>query len=182
VIKKFTYHQRLRFVLILGILFSIVLYQLAVSDTIDLMIENGNMEEQISTNQNAPEQIASIKNKLAKIDQLIGNQATEQLDVHQLLLESVTGYVQANNLILKDFPQPYSISDKGYITKTAVVTVEGDFIRLLKLSNYIETNYQAAKIVAIDFKATKELRTRTRKLNSTIYLQHVKTAENDENT
>ncbi len=181
-IKKLTYYQRLRFMLIIASLFSIILYQLAVSDTIDLIIENGNMEEQVSNNQNAPEQIASIKNQLAKIDQLIGNQATEELDVHQLLLESVTGYVQENNLILKDFPQPYSMLDNGYITKTAVVTVEGDFIRLLKLSNYIETVYQAAKIVAIDFKATKELRTRTRKLNSTIYLQHVKTEENDENT
>lgn len=180
--RSFTYHQRLRFVLILGILFSIVLYQLAVSDTIDLIVENRSMEEQVLNNQNAPEQIASIKNKLAKIDQLIGSQATEELDVHQLLLESVTGYVQENNLILKDFPQPYAISDRGYITKTAVVTVEGDFIRLLKLSNYIETNYQAAKIVSIDFKATKELRTIIRKLNATIYLQHVKTEENDENT
>lgn len=165
--------------LIAGGIFTIILYNMAISDTIGLAIANSEMEQQVSKNMDAPEQIKKIKQKLNKIEQLVGNKIDENLDVHQLLLESVTGYVQQNNLILKDFPQPYANVDKGYITKTAVVTVEGDFIRLLKLSNYIENNYEGGKIVALDFKATKELRTRKRKLNSTIYLQNVK-AENDE--
>lgn len=168
--------------LIAGGIFTIILYNMAISDTIGLAIANSEMEQQVSKNMDAPEQIKKIKQKLNKIEQLVGNKIDENLDVHQLLLESVTGYVQQNNLILKDFPQPYANVDKGYITKTAVVTVEGDFIRLLKLSNYIENNYEGGKIVALDFKATKELRTRKRKLNSTIYLQNVKAEHDEENT
>ncbi len=180
--RQLTYKKRLLYVLLAGGLFTVILYNMAISDTIDLAIENSDMEEQVSKNVNAPEQIKAIKIKLKKIEQLIGDQTEQELDVHQMLLESVTGYAQKNNLILKDFPQPYATSDKGYLTKTAVVTVEGDFIRLLKLSNYIENNYQGGKIVAIDFKATKELRTRKRKLNSTIYLQNVKAEHDEENT
>ena len=176
---RFTYKKRLTYTLIAGGIFTIVLYNMAISDTLDLVFENAEMEQQVLNNIDAPEQIKKVKEKLNKIEQLVGNKINENLDVHQLLLESVTGYSQQNNLILKDFPQPYTISDKGYTTKTAVVIVEGDFIPLLKLSNYIENSYQGGKIVAIDFKATKELRTRKRKLNSTIYLQNVK-AENDE--
>ena len=177
--KQLTYKKRLLYVLITGGIFTIILYNIAISDTIDLAIANSEMEQEISKNMDAPEQIKKVKQKLHKIELLVGNKIDKNIDVHQLLLESVTGYVQENNLILKDFPQPYTNSDKGYTTKTAVVTVEGDFIKLLKLSNYIENNYEGGKIVALDFKATKEIRTRKRKLNSTIYLQNVK-AENDE--
>jgi hypothetical protein len=175
-----TYKQKLTYVLILGGLFAVILYNMAISGTIDLAVENSELELLVSKNVDAPLQIKAVKQKLSKIEQLIGNEVNASIDIHQLLLGSVSGYVQENNLILKDFPQPYSMTDKGYITKTAIVTVEGDFISLLNLCNYIEKKYQVGKIVAIDFKATKELRTKKRKLNSTIYLQNVK-AEEDEN-
>jgi len=180
--KKLTYKQKLTYSLIIGGIFAIILYNMAISDTLDLMFENSDMEAQVSKNVDAPIKIKATKQKLKKIEQLIGNEIDANVDIHQLLLASVTGYVQGNNLILKDFPQPYSIVDKGYMTKTAIVTVEGDFIRLLKLCNYIENNYQGGKIVAVDFKATKELRTRKRKLNSTIYIQNVKAENDEENT
>lgn len=178
--NKLTYKQKLTYALILGGLFAVILYNMAISDTIDLAVENSELELLVSKNVDAPLQIKAAKQKLSKIEQLTGNEVNASIDIHQLLLGSVSGYVQENNLILKDFPQPYSMTDKGYITKTAIVTVEGDFIRLLKLCNYIEKKYQGGKIVAVDFKATKELRTKKRKLNSTIYLQNVK-AEEDEN-
>lgn len=179
---KLSYQQKLTYALILAGIFSIVLYNMAISSTVDLMIENSDMELQVSKNVDAPLQIKAVKQQLQKIEQLIGNEVDHNVDIHQLLLGTVTGYVQKNNLILKDFPQPYLISDKGYLTKTAVVTVEGDFIRLLKLCNYVEQNYQGGKIVAIDFKATKQLRTRKRKLNSTLYIQNVKAENDEENT
>lgn len=168
--------------LVAGGIFSIILYQMAISDTIHMVSENNAMEEQVSSYQNAPEQIKTLKLQLKKIEQLIGSDTIQKMDVHQSLLGSVTEYTQENNLILKDFPQPYTIADKGYITHTAIVTVEGDFIRLLKLSHYLENNFKGGKIVAMDFNITKEIRTRKRKLNSTIYLQHVKPDKNEDNT
>lgn len=180
--KQLTYKKRLVYVLITGGIFTLILYNMAISDTIDLATSNSEMEQQISKNMDAPEQIKKVKQKLHKIELLVGNKIDENLDVHQLLLESVTSYAQENNLILKDFPQPYTNTDKGYVTKTAIVTIEGDFIRLLKLSNYIENSYEGGKIVALNFKATKEIRTRKRKLNSTIYLQNVKAEQDEKNT
>lgn len=180
--NNLTYKQKLTYTLIIGGLFAIILYNMAISDTIALVVENSELELLVSKNVDAPLQIKAAKEKLNKIEQLTGNELKTNVDIHQMLLGSVSGYVQENNLILKDFPQPYSMTDKGYITKTAIVTVEGDFISLLKLCNYIEKNYQGGKIVAVDFKATKELRTRKRKLNSTIYLQNVKAEEDEKNS
>jgi len=110
---------------------------------------------------------------------LVGNNDYVEVDIHQELLQLVTDNVQKKGLILKDFPQPYVTTDEGYVTKTALATVEGNFIDLLKLVYFLEMNYKVGKVVAVDFKTVKELRTRKRKLSSIIYIQNVK-AENDE--
>lgn len=179
--KKITYHQRLLYTLITGGVFAIILYNMAISNTIDLIIENGALKEQISKNQDAPEQIKKIKKDLKKIEQLVGNNDYVEIDVHQELLQLVTDNVQKKGLILKDFPQPYVTTDEGYVTKTALANVEGDFIDLLKLVYFLEMNYKVGKVVAVDFNTTKELRTRKRKLSSTIYIQNVKAENNEEN-
>jgi len=180
--KKITYQQKLLYTLIAGALFSIVIYKLALSKTIHLAIKNNELQQQIALNQDAPKQIEEVSQKIKKIEQLVGDKEGNERDIHQLLLESVTGYVQQNGLILKDFPQPFVISENGYITKTAQLTVEGDFVPLLKLIYFLENNYKVGKVVAVDFKTTKEIRTRKRKLNTTIYLQNVKAENHEKNT
>ncbi len=180
--KKITYQQKLLYTLIAGVLFSIVIYNLALSKTISLAIKNNELQQQISKNQDAPKQIEVVSQKIKRIEQLVGDKAYNKIDIHQVLLESVTGYVQQNGLILKDFPQPFVIAENGYITKTAQLTVEGDFIPLLKLIYFLENNYKVGKVIAVDFKTTKEIRTRKRKLNTTIYLQNVKAENHEKNT
>lgn len=180
--KKITYQQKLLYVLIGSGFFAILLYQMAISDTVNLMSENSSLKEQISKNQDAPEQIKTIKKKLKKIEQLVGNNVYENVDTHQKLLQLVTEHVQKNNLILKDFPQPYLTTDKGYVTKTAQSTIEGGFVDLLKLVYFLENNYKVGKVVAVDFKTTKQLKTRRRQLNAVIYLQNVKAEKNENNS
>ena len=182
-IKNLTYKQQLLYALIGGFIFSIVIYNVAISNTISLVVKNSAFREQISKNQDAPEQIKFAKQKIKRIEQLVGtNNDYSEIDIHQILLESVTSYVQKNGLILKDFPQPFVGVENGYITKTVQLTVEGDFIPLLKLIYFLETDYSVGKVVAVDFKTSKERRTRKRKLNTTIYLQNVKAETNEENS
>jgi len=180
--KKITYHQKLVYLLIGGGLFLIVLYNVSLSDTLDLVSENSILAKDITKNKNALQQIKIQKRKLANIQQILGNETYEAVDIQQALLTSITEYIQQNGMILKDFPKPFSLTDKGYITKTAMVTVEGDFIALLKLIYYLESDYKVGKVVAVDYKIFKESRTRKRKLNAIIYLQHVKNENDEENS
>lgn len=168
--------------LVLGGLFLIVLYNMAISDTIDLAVENSELETQIIQNKDVSAQLIMVKEKLNKIKQVIGNDNYEETDIHQLLLQLITDKIQQNGLILKDFPQPYQLADKGYVTKTAQATIEGDFIQILQLVYFLERNYNVGKVVAVDFKTTKQIRTRKRKLNTIIYLQNVKAEHHEENS
>ncbi|MBI2281704.1 MAG: hypothetical protein HYU68_13595 [Bacteroidetes bacterium] len=179
--KKITYKNKLLYLLISGGLFCVILYNLAISDTLNLAIENNTLEGQIIENIDAPKQIQSIKQKLLKIEQLIGDKNQHETNVHQLLLESITQYNQKKALVLQDFPQPFISSNNGYVTKTAKVTVEGDFINLLKLVYFLEQNYQIGKVVSVNFETTKELYKRKRELHSTIYIQDIKAIKDENN-
>lgn len=130
-IKKITYHQRLLWVLIGGAVFAILLFQFSISDTIELLNENGQLTEEIAKSKNAPQEIKSIKTRLQEIEQHIGKEIKTDVDIHQELLQVVTAYCQNNNIILKEFPLPYSMEEKGYLTKTAMIKAEGNFIDLL---------------------------------------------------
>ena len=157
---------------------------MALSNTIDLAIKNSDFRDQLTKSQNAPEQIKMVSKRIKDIEQLVGSNSEKYtgVDIHQVLLELVTGYVQKNDLILKDFPKPYVSSSNGYITKTAKLTVEGGFVSLLKLIYFLENNYNVGTVVATDFKIIKELRSRKRKLNATIYIQNVKAKTNEKNS
>lgn len=179
--RNITYHQRLILTFVGGFFFLILIYNLSISDTLVLRTENNSMELQIETNQDAPEQIQFLKQKIGKLEQLIGSEISKDIDIHQLLLEMVTGYCQKNNIILKEFPQPFETEKNGYLTKTAKVVVEGDFVYLLKLVYHIEKNYKVGKVVSVDFKAEKELKTKIRKLQSTIYIQNIKAVTHENN-
>lgn len=179
---KLTYHKKVVYLFILTGVFAIILYQIALVDTIDLITENSQFEADISKNKDAPLQIKTLKLKIEKIKQLIGNNDYDGLDMHQELLISITEYIQTHQIVLKDFPQPYISTEKGYLTKTAKVTVEGDFITILRLIYFLEHNYFVGKVIAVDFKATKQLKTKKRRLNTTIYLQNVKTVNHEKNT
>lgn len=162
-----------------GFVFLMIVYNVSISDTVELSSENNSIELQITNSHDAPEQIKEMKQRIGMMEQLIGTKVEGNIDMHQLLLDMVTQYCQKNQLILKEFPLPFETEKNGYLTKTAKVVVEGDFIALLKLVYHIEQKYKVGKIASVDFKAEKELKTRKRKLQTTLYIQHIKSKENE---
>lgn len=180
--QKITYKNRLIYLLISAGLFAIILYNIAISDTITISSENTRLETQIIENIDAPKQIQSIKQKLYKIDLLIGNKTQEEIDVHQLLLESITSFNYNNRLVLQDFPQPFILTKDGYETKTAKVTIEGGFINLLKLVHFLEQNHKIGKVVSVDFESIKKSNNTKKELHSTIYIQNIKSIPNESNS
>jgi hypothetical protein len=159
-----------------------MIYNSAISGTIDLAIRNADFKAQIAKNKNAPEQIEIVQKRITQIEALVGtNKANVNLDIHQALLEAVTTFAQKNKVVLQNFPQPYEFYNNGYVTKTAELTVEGRFVNLLKLIYFLENDYRVGTVVAVEFKIAKELQTRKRKLNARVYIQNVKIENHEEN-
>ena len=179
-LKQLSYKKRFRLILIGCGLFALAIYNFALADTLTLYQKKSELVDRINIGANATEELAMVKAKLSRLENIVGQDAPIAFDAQQHLLESVTQYSEQNDIMLTAFPHPFSIIDEGYLVQTSVITVEGEFTSLLKLCHYLENNYHSGRVVSLNFEASTELRTRKRKLNSTIYLQHIKNQSNEE--
>ncbi len=172
---------RIRFIL-LGVgffLFLIITFNLAFKKTFRLKKDYKQLETRLEQSKNAPQQIALIKTRLEEIDQKVGGKSIDQINLEELIIEHISSFSKQNNLVLKEYPGIHTYSQQDYTTETCKLTVQGDFIKLLKLAYGIEQNFSYGKVSSLNFYTQKNYRTKEVELLLEIYVQNIK-MKNDE--
>ncbi len=177
--KNLTYRLKLIYLGVGFIVFLFLSFKLAINKTFDLKKQCNNYEMQLSQLKNAPQQMAVIKSKLNEIDQRVGVKNIDQINFEELIIEHVSNYCKNNNLVLKDYPGIHKFSQQDYITETCKITVEGSFIKLLRLAYGIENNFSYGKVSSINFYTEKNFRTKNTELLLEIYVQNIKILNNE---
>lgn len=156
------------------ILFLLISYNLAFKKTFSLKNEYKTIESRLEQSKNAPQQIALIKSKLEEIDKKVGGKSIDQINLEELIIEHISTYSNSNNIVLKEYPGIHYFSQQDYTTETCKLTVEGDFIKLLKLAYGIEQNFSYGKVSSLNFYTEKNYRTKEIELLLEIYVQNIK--------
>ena len=167
---------RLKFI-ILGIsflVFLIISHNLAFKKTFRLKRECKEIEARLEQSKNAPQQITIIKSKLEHIDQKVGGKSIDQINLEELIIENISSFCKQNMLVLKEYPGIHNYKQQDYITETCRLTVEGSFIKLLKLAYGIEQNFSYGKVSSLNFYTEKNYRTKRVELLLEIYVQNIK--------
>lgn len=167
---------RLKFILLGAgfFFFLLVSYNLAFKKTINLKKECKQLEARLEQSKNAPQQIAIIKSKLEQIDQKVGGKKIDQINLEELIIEHISGSCKQNDLVLKEYPGIHNYSQQDYTTETCKITVEGSFIKLLKLAYGIEQNFSYGKVSSLNFYTEKNYKTKKVELLLEIYVQNIK--------
>ncbi|MBN2520927.1 MAG: hypothetical protein JXB17_10510 [Bacteroidales bacterium] len=173
-LQKLTYKNKL-IVLITGFIIAlIIVYSMALSETNKIAREYKNIKAKLDSIQTAPKQIQLLETRLARIDKLLGSNYQEDIDQQEILLEQVSQYCNSKNIILKEFPGVHSAQLNDYIIETYFFTVEGPFIKLLKLLYSLEINYSFGKINSIEFKTYRNIKQKKDVLRMTVFVQNIK--------
>ncbi len=141
----------------------VVIYAFAVKKTITVIAEHNDLSKKIELAANAPQQIVSIEAQLKQMEQLVVNE--KPLDFEQILLEQVSGFCQKNGLILIEFPRT-----KIYTNR---IVLEGGFKKMVEFIYEAEQKYQIGKVVSVQFKRTKDMRSKRLYLYAYIYFQNI---------
>jgi len=154
---------------------AILVYSLAVSETISARKNLlANTDTLVSINK-APESIARINEELGKIDRFIGSMSdTAATSTQEMLLEKVSRYCSENGVILKEFPQPLITTEKEYTIETCRIDLQGGFLKLLRFINLLEKERKAGKVVSAGFNCIKDMENKQYKLVASIYIQSIK--------
>ena len=77
-------------------------------------------------------------------------------------------------------PLPHKYSVNNYTVETCVLEVKGSFINLLELVYLFEQKLTLGKIVSVSFIKDEDRFTKISNLKVTIYIQNIKTINNEE--
>lgn len=180
-LKNLTYKQKNIGLGCLAVLFALVAYLGAVKNTVALYSSCNDLENKLAQIEDAPRQLAYIEKQLKEFELIFGKADTLEKEYQPYILETVSNYCNANNIILKEFPKPFVFTEQDFNIETNKITVEGDFIELLNLAYLVEQKKKLGKISSLHFQTFTRNKENTKQtyLSSTIYLQHIISQKNE---
>ncbi|HIA11325.1 MAG TPA: hypothetical protein EYN69_04525 [Flavobacteriales bacterium] len=173
-LDSLTYKKKNIILTVTAVIFLFLSYELAFEKTMAVNNSCSELEKQLELAVNAPGQIALLQSKLQSIERVIGSQTDSGIDPQQQLLEFVSNYCESEKITLVEFPKPLSHAADDYSIETNIFIVKGNFVKILKLVYELEQSQSVGKIVSVDYKSKKNLRTKRLELKATIFLQNIK--------
>jgi hypothetical protein len=170
-LEKLSYKHRYYILLAALALLLIAIYAFAVKKTIAAIAEHKDLSKKIELAANAPQQIVSIEAQLKQMEQLVVNE--KPMDFEQMLLEQVSGFCKNNGLTLMEFPKTTVSIYRDYQIYTNRVVLEGGFKKMVEFIYEAEQKYQIGKVVSVQFKRTKDMRSKRLYLYAYIYFQNI---------
>ncbi len=170
-LKKMTYSTKMKLLPFAFLLGGILVYFLAISNTVELSIEVRQLNNQMARLSDAPLQIQILKQRLKEIEDRIG---THSGNISQeVIFQKLSIYCKENKLTIREFPLPHELSTDDYSVETYLLEVDGTYTKLLKMVYYLEQETYLGKVSGLHFLLKKDKRSREEYLSLTIFLQTV---------
>lgn len=169
--KQINWKQKNRLLLAGAVLLFWLIYVFAVSNTLELRNECRQLEIQNDSAAGAPQRLIRLRAELDELESMTGRNDTTS-SVHEQLLGIVSAYCQENQLVLRDFSEPVRYRSDEWLIETHPLTVEGEYIPLLKLVHRLEQD-RNGKVVSVNFHSKQDNKTQQLSLMVTIYVQNI---------
>ena len=154
------------------VLILVLFYFLTISKVIKLGHSIDQLKQQEKLAVNAPANIIEYQRQLEKLDNQIAAYLVDTSDGEQHLLELISTFCQNNKLILTAFPKPDIQEKENIKVYTRTVSIQGDFISLLKLLYHLEYEKKVGRMASVQFKSYLQKRTKRKKLNLILQIQN----------
>jgi len=164
------YKKKYRLLLVLTPVIMIVVYNLTISNTIELAGNISDLKYDVSQTSLAPANISMLTRQLDYLKTKVGK-SSKNSEVESLFTD-ISEYCRKHKLKLKSFPAAHSVSRSRYLCRTSIITVEGSFKKLLKLIHYFE--YKKNKLIrSVSFDLARDRISKKDKLQLKIYMQSI---------
>lgn len=172
-IDNLTYKQKLKALGIITVLIMLISYRLAFSKTIE---QYSIYKKQVQLN-------STLNNGGASLENLVLKERKMTTFLNQFILDTThneknflfvcSEFCNANRIKIKEY-NPGKVKGEGYPkTITNSITVEGSFINILQLINYLETQKKTGYLISANYKSAFNYENKNIKLSCIIYLQNL---------
>jgi hypothetical protein len=175
-----SYRKKVRILPWIAGVVCIMVYWLAVSETLKLKKEMHSMEKEMLAIENAPDRLNQLRSRLNEINRISGNSSGEM--VTDPLLELSSKQALDNAVILSEYQPVHVFSYGNHQVETRIISFEAPFIPCLKVLNSIERLYRYGKIVSVNYSAKTDYKTSTKHLSMQILIQTIQNENNVKKT
>lgn len=144
--------------------------------------QHKSLKTQIERAHDAPSQLKTLQKQLQASESILHPTSEKELDsteVHERILSIVSTYCTAHQTTMIAYPPFSTFAEGDFAIQTDIVTVQGDFKRLLDLLYLLERQEKPAKIASVKFRTTKNFETKGTELTMSLYLQTFKKASHE---
>jgi hypothetical protein len=171
--KNLSYKQKFKLLIIVSIVAVFLCYLLAVRRTIEAYSKYTQMAATNESLEASPLTVDELQNSNKKVNALFDQFILDTLQSDKNLIAVASNYCKTNGLELKEY-KPVNIAANDSIeVLTRTITIEGGFVKCLKLLYVLETGKKVGKVSSVEFKSYTDPQDKKVRMDCTIYIQNL---------
>lgn len=151
----------------------IIIYHIAIKETLALHARIAVNEAKINELANAPQELMKWQNKLDATSTDMNFINGKKDNFREQLLENTTEYCKKLGITLCEFPQAHTYTETSYSVRTYTILVEGTFLKLQELVYILETGFGKGRIPSIHYFIKNDFKSGKKSLWLKIYIQYI---------
>lgn len=153
--------------------FLFVVYQLAISKSLELYNQNSSLKEKLITAKESYKSKEDLEKRIEKLDYHISSFFVDSLSHQEYLLETISTYCHQHHVLIKEIPPKTEYREDNFEVGTHKILLEGDFIPLLKLVYLLEQKNKTGRLSSAFFSMKYDMKRKKEVLSLTLYIQNI---------
>lgn len=168
-----SYRHKNRLLLICSLLFSILVYWLSLSQTMNLHWQVRELKSHLENAQAAPSVVSRLQVELAGYEQKLGRFSAGGADWQGHLTGQLAFICQQNRVTIITLPTPWKEEQNGYGIQTSTIKLEGNYKDLLSTIHMLEETEAIGRITSLSFIVEEDRKTKKTSLFAYVYIQNI---------
>ena len=120
-----------------------------------------------------------VRDGLLDLERSMGREATlrgeiAEKSVQAFVLDYVVEYCEKNDIVIREYPQPFQTEENDYVLETNRLILKGNFPKILGLVYSIEQKFRVGKVSSLRFYKNRNNSNNTVELLADMYIQTIK--------
>jgi hypothetical protein len=172
--RQFTYKKKIKIACLAGFFALVICYRFSIANTIEQYRQYTKEIAAVDTlSENQSVSIESLNVRENEVDRILGEFILDTIHRERNILSVSSNYCKMNGLELREY-RPLGISEINKVKIfNCAITIQGPFVKCLRLVNELETSKRISKVKSVEFKSYKDSQDKATRLICMIYLQNL---------
>lgn len=171
--KSLTYKQKNKYLLFAALASLILVYMLALRNTLVLYQENSKLEVFVNSHKSSEQKYADLKLRSEQINSQVKKYFADSATHDENLIKVVSELCHSEGVLLKEMPLIEKTKQGNYAIYTNRLVLEGGYHSLLKVLHQLENRQSVGRIASVQYKTYTDHKKKKEVLTLLLHIQTI---------